>query len=115
MSSNSASVKPDQRASQQRAERQRVAAIGERSRQSDEILDLLTPEEALARLGRNRDAAILERLLESPELGADRRKQRDVAQTAGPHRAVIGRCAHRRFPTSRLQSSATRSASASRF
>ena len=80
---------PNQRASEQRAERQSVASIGERSRQSNEVLDLLTTEEALARLRRNRDAAILERLFKSPKLGSDRRQQRDVAQATGPHLAVM--------------------------
>ena len=80
---------PDQRASEQRAERQGVASIGERARQSNEVLDLLATEEALARLRRDRDAPILERLFKSPKLGSNRRQQRDVAQSTGPHLAVM--------------------------
>ena len=46
-------------------------------------------EEALARLRRDRDAPILERLFKSPKLGSDRRQQRDVAQATGPHLAIV--------------------------
>ena len=70
----------DQGSAQQRAQRQSVARIGERARQCNEILDFLPPEEAFAGLGRDRDSALFERFLEAPQLGANRREQRDVAK-----------------------------------
>lgn len=79
----------DQRTSEQRTERQCVASIGERSGQSNEILDFLAMKETLARLRRDRDAPILKRLFESPKLGSNRRQERDVAQSTRPHRAIL--------------------------
>ena len=86
MSSSSSSVSPHQRSAQQRTERQRVALVGEDAGHRNEILDLLAPVEALARLSRDRDAALLEGFLVAPELAAGRRKQRDIA---GPAQALL--------------------------
>ena len=47
----------DQRPAQQRAERQRVAAVGQNAGQCDQILHLLAAEQPLAGLCRHGDAA----------------------------------------------------------
>ena len=73
----------DQRAAQQRAQSERVAPVGEHAGQRDEVLDFLAAEQSFAGLGRDRDAAPLQRLFIAPQIAAGRRKQRDVARPAG--------------------------------
>ena len=73
----------DQRAAQQRAERERVTTIGEHAREGDEVLDFLAPEEAFAGLGRDRNAAPLQRFLIAPQIASRRRQESDVAGPAG--------------------------------
>ncbi len=79
----------DQRTAQQRAEGERVTRVRQAAGQRDQVLDLLTAEEALAGLGGHRDRQFLQRLLEPPKLGANRRQQRDVAETTSPHLAGV--------------------------
>ena len=76
---------PHQRSPQQRAEGERVAPVGENAGYRDEVLHLLTPEEAFPRLGRDRDAVPFERLLIAPEVGPGGRQQGNIARLAGPH------------------------------
>ena len=76
-----------QRATQQRAERQRVTPVGEDAGQCDQILDFLSAEEALASLGRQGDTAPLQRFLVAPQFSASRRQQGNVAGLAETFRA----------------------------
>ncbi len=71
-----------ERAAQQRPEGECVPAVGENTRQRDQILDLLATEQAFACLCGDRDAVAFERLLVSPKITAGGRKQRDVAWPA---------------------------------
>ena len=80
--------KPDQRAAQQRAERQRVATVGENTGECDQILDFLPAEKALAGLRGHRDAPALQRFLIAPQLRAGRRQQGDVTRLARTLRAA---------------------------
>ena len=74
----------DKRAAQQRAQREGVAPVGEDAGQRDQVLDFLSAKQALARLGRDRNAVPFERLFIAPQIAAGRRKQGDVARPAGP-------------------------------
>ena len=76
---------PDQRAAQQCAERERVSGVRERARERNQVGNLLAAEEALAGLGRYRNPAIFQRLLEAPEVRSRGRKERNVT---GPARAL---------------------------
>ena len=105
---------PHQRAAQQRAEGEPVALIGEDTGDRDQVLDLLPPVEALAGLGGDGDAALLQSLLVTPELAPGGRQQCDVA---GPAQAVARRSRSREsdsLPIRRAHMSATASASPSR-
>ena len=62
----------DQGSAQERSEGERIAIIGKNARQRDEILNFLAPEEALAGLGGDRDAAALQGFLVAPEVRAGR-------------------------------------------
>src|SRR5690606_24448726 len=77
---------PDQRTTKQRAQRERVAAIGKHSREGDEVLDLLAPEQSLAGLSRNWNAALLQRFFIAPQIASRRREKSDVA---GPADAAL--------------------------
>src|SRR3989344_1915082 len=72
----------DERAAQQCPEGERVTAVGENTRQRNQILDLLAAEQALACLCGDRDAVAFERFFVSPKITARGRKQRDVAWPA---------------------------------
>ena len=72
----------DERAAQQRPEGERVPAVGENTRQRDQILNLLATEQAFACLCGDRDAVALKRLFVSPKITAGGREQRDVAWPA---------------------------------
>ena len=74
MSSNSSSVRPTSgpRSSAPSASVSRRSASTRVS--SDQVLDLLAAEEALAGLGRDRDAAPLQCFLIAPQLTAGRRQ-----------------------------------------
>ncbi len=103
----------DQRAAQQRAERERVAAIGEDAGQRDQVLDLLAAEQALAGLSRHRDAAPLQRFFIAPQIapvGASKAMSPGWQGRSAPlRRSMMGW-----LPISRAHMSATASASASR-
>ena len=73
----------DEGTPQKGSQGQGVPAIRNRARQRDQVMDLLTAEETLSGLRRNRNAPLLERLLEPPQVGADRRQQSNVAESAG--------------------------------
>ena len=81
---------PHQRPAQQRAERERVAPVGEDAGDRDEVLDFLAPVEALARLGGDGDAALFQRFLVAPEVAPGRRQQGDVSGPARAQPAVLG-------------------------
>ena len=72
------------RTAQKRAKCEGVPRIGKRRGQSDQVLDFLPTEKALAGLGRDGNRAGLQRPLVAPEFGAGRGQQRDVSGTAGP-------------------------------
>src|SRR3546814_5108890 len=65
----------DERAAQQCPEGERVTAVGQNTRQRDQILDLLAAEQAFACLRGDRDAVTFERLLVSPKI-TDRKSKR---------------------------------------
>jgi hypothetical protein len=73
----------DQWTAKQRAERERVAAIGKHSREGNEVLNLLAPEQPLAGLSRDRNAAPLQRFFIAPKIVSRRREEGDVAGPAG--------------------------------
>ena len=56
----------DQGAAQQRAECEGVTRVRDCACNRDEILNFLSPEKPLSSLGRNRDSALLDCLLEAP-------------------------------------------------
>ncbi len=72
----------DERAAQQGPEGECVPAVGENTRQRDQILDLLTAEQAFSCLCGDRDAVAFERLFVSPKITAGGREQRNVAWPA---------------------------------
>ena len=72
-----------QRTAQQRPERQGVSAIGEDPGHGDEVLDFLTPKQALSGLGGDGNAMSLQGLLVAPELAPGGRQQGDVAGPTG--------------------------------
>jgi hypothetical protein len=74
-----------QRAAQERAEGERIARVGQRRSERDQILDFLSAKKSLAGLSRDRDRAGFERALVTPEVGAGRGEQRDVSGAARPH------------------------------
>ena len=75
----------DEGPAEQRAQRQRVPAVGQDTRHGDKILDLLLPEQTLAGLCGHCNAALFQRSLIAPEVGARRGEQRNVARAAGAH------------------------------
>ena len=89
---------PDQWAAQQRAERERVAAVGEDAGERDEVLDLLAAEEPFAGLGRDRDAAPLQRFFIAPQIASRRREKGDVAR---PGKAALAGLAVDEWPRCR--------------
>src|ERR1019366_5763883 len=74
----------DEGAAEQCTQSKSIACIRDRADDCNEILDLLPLEKSLARLGRNRDPALFELFLETPQLGTNRCEQRDVAKAAVP-------------------------------
>src|ERR1039458_1088007 len=74
----------NQGTAKQRTECERIARVRDRAGYRNEILNLLSPEEAFSGLRRNRDSALFECFLEPPQVGANRREQRDVTKAAGP-------------------------------
>ena len=70
---------PDQRTAQQCAQGQRVTAIGNRTRNGDEVLDFLPTEKALAGLRGDRNFVRFEFALVNPQAGAGGCEERDVA------------------------------------
>ena len=70
----------DERAAQQRAEGDGVAWIGDGPHNCYQIVDFLTVVEALSGLRRDGNAALCERVLVHPQIGAGRGEQRDVAR-----------------------------------
>jgi hypothetical protein len=61
---------PDQWTAKQCAERERIAAIGKHPRERDEVLNLLAPEQPLAGLSRDRNAAPLQRFFIAPKIAS---------------------------------------------
>ena len=68
---------------------QGVATVRNYARQRDQVMNLLTTEETLSGLRRNRNAPLLECLLEPPQVGADRRQQSNVAKSAGSRAVAL--------------------------
>ena len=75
MSSSSSSVRPTRGPRSSAPKRQRVAPVGENAGQRDQVLDFLPAEQALAGLGRDRDAVALQRFLIAPQIAPGRREQ----------------------------------------
>ena len=70
----------DQRPAQQRAQRQRIAGVGERADQRHEVLHLLPAKEILSGLRAERKPGLFQRPFISPQFRAGRRQQGDVAR-----------------------------------
>ena len=74
---------PDQWTAKQRAERERVAAIGKHPGDRDEVLNLLAAKQPLAGLSGDRNAAPLQRFFIAPQIASRWREKGDVAGHAG--------------------------------
>jgi hypothetical protein len=79
---------PDQRTAQQRPQRDRIARVGEGAHKRDKVLDLLPPEEILARLRAERQRCFLQGVFIAPQLGSRRRQERNVARRQQMRRAI---------------------------
>ena len=72
------------RATQQRAQGQRVTAVRDRARYSDQVLNFLAVEESLAGLRGDRNVSVFQRPLIEPKAGAGRREEGDVSGSCWP-------------------------------
>ena len=72
------------RPTQKGSQSQRVPVIRQDAGQGNRVLNLLAAEEALSRLGRNRDAVALQGLLVAPEVRSTRSQQGDITRPTKP-------------------------------
>ena len=77
---------PDERPPQQCTKGERIAPVGKRADEGNQVLRLLPPEQALAGLRDQRQSVVLERALISPEVCAGGGEQGYIAgdKRAGP-------------------------------